>query len=271
MELRTITMKKKPTVYKSNALVQAGYKLDINEQRIILDCISQVNSAEKILKKDTFEVSAQSLIDQWGVESKNAYRDLKKAADSLFQRYITIDLEDHKTLKTRWISSIVYLEKKGVIEVCFAQRILPYLSQLKAQFTKYELKHVSKMKSIYGVRLYELLVQYKQTGFREIEISWLRQKFQIGDDEYLRMHDFKKRVIEPALKDINETSDLFAKYTQKKQGKHITHFLFEFGLKSVSEAKQPKKQRLTKKYIEQNALPGESWENAKKRLSESAV
>lgn len=251
------------TVCKSNALVQAGYKLDLNEQRIILDCISQVNSIEKLLKEDSFEVTAQSMIDNWGVNPSNAYRDLEKAVDTLFERYITINLSENQILKTRWISSIKYSEQEGSVEICFAQKILPYLSQLKQQFTKYKLKHVSKMKSSYGIRLYELLIQYKNIGSRECDIAWLREQFQLVG-KYKSIKDFKLRVIEPALRDINGTSDIWVSYTQRKTGRRVTHFTFEFGLK---ETPQKKPKQLTKKYIEQNSLPGESWENAKERLS----
>ena len=82
------------------------------------------------------------------------------------------------------------------------------------------------------------------------------------------IYDFKRFVIEPALQDINKTSDMWVRYTQRKTGRRVTHLTFEFGLKSTPKTK-PK--RLTKKYIEQNSFPGESWENAKKRLSEEVV
>ena len=259
------------TVYKSNALIQAGYRLDINEQRIILSCISQVNSNEELLSKDTFYVSARDLIKNWGVRPDNAYRELKKAVNNLFERYITIDLSDDEILKTRWISSIKYTKKNGSIEVCFAQKILPYLSQLKEQFTKYKLAHVAQMRSMYGIRLYELLLQYKHFGSREIEICWLRKQFE-AEDKYKSIKDFKKRVIEPAIKDINETSDLWVKYSQRKTGRRVTHLIFEFGEKSRLAGTPGKKNKtkskvvIDKAYVDRYASPGLFYADAKAKL-----
>ncbi|HCW08179.1 MAG TPA: replication initiation protein, partial [Cytophagales bacterium] len=79
---------------------------------------------------------------------------------------------------------------------------MPYLSKLEGTFTKYELKHIGNMSSIYGIRFYELLMQWKTAGKREIEINWLKKQFQI-EDKYAAIKDLKKYVIDPAIKDIN--------------------------------------------------------------------
>jgi plasmid replication initiation protein len=144
-----------------------------------------------------------------------------------------------KKLETRWISSIGYFPEEGKIALCFAQNILPYLSGLKGTFTKYELKHVGNMNSVYAIRLYELLMQWKSAGKREIAIDWLKKQFQI-ENLYPDMHNFKKRVINPAVKEINEHSNFSVSWEQRKTGRKVTHLTFTFAEKQP-ETTKPKR------------------------------
>jgi plasmid replication initiation protein len=254
------------TVYKSNSLIQAAYRLSVNEQRIVLNCIAQINAAEDVTDDVMYKVSLHDISQQTGIEINNLYKDFKAAALRLQDRKVRIPAPTTTTkdrvLITYWVQTIAYSDSEATIELRFSKDILPYLTQLKEQFTKYKLKHVAKMKSTYGVRLYELLIQHKQFGSREIEIEWLREIFQLKNN-YPAIKDFKKRVIEPALKDINETSNLWVTYTQKKSGRRVTHFTFVFGDKSGA---QKGSGFIANSFIERNALPGETWDEAKDRL-----
>lgn len=267
--------KKKLTVCKSNRVIEAGYRLSLNEQRVVLACIGQVNSKDELLATDRFELSAKKFASLFAVTEERAYHALTEVTESLFNRYVVIDnpFPDDPSvtrLKTRWISSIRYKENTGKIVLCFANDILPYLSSLQGQFTQYDIEHVSKMTSIYAIRLYELLVQWQKTGNREVEIDWLKKRFEI-ESLYPDMCDFKKRVLDPAVKDINEHSNFTLTWTQRKTGRRVTHLLFTF---SEKQPEKPKK-RITKpknvaadwdSYVKQNAKPGESWAQASTRL-----
>ncbi len=241
------------TICKSNEIIEAGYKLTLNEQRVVLACIAQVDSKEELLKTDEFELSAKDFAKLFGISEDRAYSELQEVAKNLYQRSLTLYNPDPnrpklKKLETRWISSIGYIPDDGKITLCFAQKILPYLSELKGQFTRYELKNIGNMTSIYGIRLYELLMQWKQIGKREIEIEWLKNQLQL-DESYTRMDNFKARVIMPAIKDINTHSNYNVSWTQRKTGKKVTHLTFEFSekkppaplKKAVSKTKSAKK------------------------------
>jgi plasmid replication initiation protein len=115
----------------------------------------------------------------------------------------------------------------------FAPLLLPYLSELQGQFTFYLLENISAMNSIHAIRLYELLMQWKTTGNREIEIDWLKKQFELKD-KYNSIKDLKKYVIDPAVKDINTHSNYQVSWTQRKTGRKVTHLTFEF-----SEKKPP--------------------------------
>lgn len=235
------------TVYKHNAVIEAGYKISLNEQRVVLACIGQVDSTKKLLATDEFELSAKEFATMFEVSEKRAYQALVEVTENLFNRYIVIKAPfPHKPniekLKTRWISSIAYNKTEGKIVLQFAQQILPYLSSLEKCFTKYELKHISKMTSIYGIRLYELIMQWKTTGKREISIEWLKEQFQL-DESYDRMFDLKKRVIDPAVDDINKYSNFNLVWEQRKTGRKVTHLVFTFTEKKqeLSQEKETQK------------------------------
>lgn len=267
--------KRKLTVYKSNKIIEAGYKLSLNEQRLVLSCVSKVASSKPLLASDRFEVSAKEFALQFGISQDKAYQTLKEVSEQLFERYVIIDDPDPldkalKYTKTRWVSSIHYYADIGKVGLVFAPFMIPYLSELRGRFTFYLLENISKMNSIYAIRLYELLMQWKTTGQREVEIAWLKQQFQI-EDKYSSIKDFKKYVIEPAIKDINAHSDYQVSWTQRKTGRNVTHLMFTFSEKQaaaipVPKPKQEKVLGVSKSTIEKRARPGESWEEAAKRI-----
>jgi plasmid replication initiation protein len=233
-------------VYKSNKVVEAAFKLSLNEQKIILACIAKNDSRKPLSVEDKFEITAKEFAELAGINIDRAYVALKEVSDNLFNRYVVIENPDTtnpkiRQIKTRWISSIIYMTDNGALAIRFAYDMLPYLSELKEKFTRYELKNVGGMTSVYGIRLYELLSQYRNLGRREIDIEWLRIHFEIGDN-YNAIGDFKKRVIVPAVENINKHSDLtLHSPIYKKTGRNVTHVIFDFKTKEkASPAKKPK-------------------------------
>ncbi|MDD4913342.1 MAG: replication initiation protein [Sideroxydans sp.] len=230
------------TIYKANKIIEAGYRLNLHELRVLSACIGQINPTKELLVTQEFELSAKDFSKLFSVSDENSYQALVDVAKSLFKRYVIIDnpypdKPKVKVLEMRWISSIKHLPDDGKIILMFAQDMLPYLSLFKGEFTKYKLEHVGKMTCIYAIRLYELLVQWKSTGTREVEIDWLKKQFQL-DDSYDRMNNFKARVLDPAIQDINAHSNLNVSWTQRKTGRRVTHLTFSFGEKPAAEPEQ---------------------------------
>ncbi|MFI3219261.1 MAG: RepB family plasmid replication initiator protein [Methylococcales bacterium] len=268
------------TVYKSNAVIQAGYQLGLNEQRVVLACIGLVDSRKELLATDRFELSAKDFVTMFGVSEKNAYKALIEVAQTLFKRYVVIekpfpDKPNINKLQTHWISSICYMETEGKIALMFAPDLIPYLSQLKGSFTRYDLKHIGNMTSTYGIRLYELLMQWKGTGKREIDIEWLKKQFEL-DASYERMDNLKRRVIDPAVKDINTHSNFNVSWEQRKTGRQVTHLIFTFAEKQPLKPEKPKRTAKPKEKmilglpaseIEAAARAGESYEDTAARIN----
>lgn len=261
------------TVCKANKVIEASYKLSLNEQRLILACIGQVNSMKELTSADRFELTAKEFAKLFNIKEDKAYQALKEVSEQLFERYVIIDNPDPeeptlKYTKTRWISSIDYIPEKGKVALYFAQRMLPYLSLLQGQFTKYKLEHIGKMTCVYAIRLYELLVQWQTVGKREIALEELKELLQL-EDKYDRMDNFKARVLEPAISDINTHSNFEVSWKQRKSGRNVTHLIFTFAEKESAQeviVKEPKILGVAKSVIEKQAKIGESWEQAATRI-----
>jgi len=259
-------MNKNLQIKKSNALVEAGYRLTLGEHRLILACIAK-SKGQTLDDQTLYEVDALSVVDLVGVTRQTAYEELKDAADRLFNRQITVPY-DHAgetpvIRRFRWVQQIEYVETLGLVRFQFTSALIPYLSELKERFTVYPIDDVVKMTSIHAIRLYELLVQWRSTGKREIEIAWLKKTFQI-EDSYKSISDLKRWVITPAIEQINLHSPIQVSWKQKKTGRSVTHLVFEFSPKKSLKPKT--KKTLSREQAKDLARPGESWDELSKRL-----
>ena len=263
-----------PMVYKSNALVEAAYRLSVQEQRIVLACISQVRRDEPVTDEVMYSVTAEEVATMAGVPIESSYSQLKEAALRLKRREVRLTQEPNgkgkrpSVMITGWVQTIIYREGEGRVELRFTKDMLPYLTELTKQFTKYALADVAKMDSTHAIRLYELIMQWESVGQREIEINDLREWFQL-QDKYPSIKDFKLRVLEPAIAQINQHSPMTVTWTQKKTGRKVTHLVFEFAPKKAPKpvSRSKIKDRLSEAEIAKLARVGETWEQARTRLS----
>ena len=221
-------------VVKDNALINASYNLDLVEQRLILLAIVEARESGKgINANDPLTVHAESYINQFGVHRNTAYQALKDACNDLFARQFSYQKINERgnieNYRSRWVSEIGYVDNEAVVKLIFAPAIVPLITRLEEHFTKYELQQVSNLSSAYAVRLYELLIAWRSTGSTPIiELSDFRQRIGVLDTEYKRMERFKTSVLELAIKQINEHTDITVKYEQHKRGRSISVFSFTF-------------------------------------------
>jgi plasmid replication initiation protein len=199
---------------------------------------------------------------------------LSEAVMTLFNRqvtYMTIDEKRNKPEKrvVRWVSGISYVEGAGVVKLRFAPEIVPLITRLEQNFTSYELMQVANL-NLYATRLYELLVSWRSAGKTPIfEINEFRSKIGLIDNEYKAMCDFKKRVLDPAIKQINEHTDIAAAFEQHKTGRVISGFSFKFKQKKqTAEKPAPIKQVKEQK---DNLVWGTSENHLLKELSKKCV
>ena len=221
-------------VVKDNALINASYNLDLVEQRLILLAIVEARESGKgINANNPLEVHAESYINQFNVARQTAYQALKDASKDLFARQFSYQEMNKRgnieNVLSRWVSEIRYIDAEATVKLIFAPAIVPLITKLEEQFTKYELQQVSNLSSAYAVRLYELLIAWRSTGQTPvIELEEFRKKIGVLDDEYTRMGNFKDRVLHLAIAQVNEFTDITVKYEQHKKGRSIYGFSFSF-------------------------------------------
>ncbi|EHK5557261.1 replication initiation protein [Escherichia coli] len=213
--------------YKSNALIEASYKLTLQEQRLLLMCIGRLNPQDETPQK-TFQITAGDFYQAFpDVGLSNAERRLQEAIDRLAERWILLRCETEQR-EIRWIQEKAkYFTGEGKIEIVFADSIIPYLTQLQGQFTKIVIKNVSALKRTYSIRIYELLMQFKSIGDRVISIDDFRSMLGL-EKKYQTFKSLNQLVITPAIKELNEKSDLSVSVDTVKQGRKVVALHFRF-------------------------------------------
>ena len=263
---------KKELIVKDNALINASYSLELTEQRIILLAILKARE-NKTPHNQELIVTAQSYITAFNVHRNTAYKTLKTACDNLFTRQFTYQRYNSngniEQVRSRWVQSVIYAENESYIKIKFTDEILPLVTMLEKHFTSYELQQVSSLKSVHSIRLYELLIQYRTVGKIEISLDDLRLKLGINESEYPRMDNFKNRVLDVGIQQINEHSDITVKYDQVKTGRQITGFIFTFKQKpSKATAQQIKRDDTTGDLFSINNMSDKQIAVFSKKLAE---
>lgn len=215
-------------VRKSNALTSAAHRLTAAEQRIVLCAISQVKSMEVVSDEVLYKVSTHDLVAA-GIDQKNAAHVLNSACEQLFSRAVTVIAGDGKPITTRWLQSLRDPSKTdgSWAELRFSKDLLPYLSNLSGAFTKYNLRDAVSLSSAYAVRIFELMIQYHTIGSRVVSIDELRNVL-VLEDKYKVFSDFRKRVLDTSIEQINENTAYKVRYELIRTGRKITHVKFIF-------------------------------------------
>jgi plasmid replication initiation protein len=238
-------MSKSELVVKSNRLIEASYRLGLNEQRIILYSICRCRDEQKGLFPDLpVTITADAFAKQFpSIGRGNVYQQLKDAMDALYERSVTIhDIDPTsgyaRVKKTRWISEGAYVDGAGNVQVIFTPEVIKYITRLEAEFTSYQLEKVGKMTSAHAIRVYELLSQHRDIGSRTLNLAWLRETLGVEPGEYKLTADFIRKVIEVSVKQINDHSDLTVSYKSLKTGRAITDFAFKIKNKDAKLKRQ---------------------------------
>ena len=240
-------MTKKSLVVKDNRLIEACYRLDLSEQRLVLLAIVQAREAKLKITADTWlEVSVKDYNAMYDLSNTTGYKLLQTAAASLFNRYVKVNLVDEKTgkdsyLSTRWVSACHYVEDASIVRMQIAPLMIPYISNLESKFTSYQLKNVAQMTSAYAIRLFELMMQYRAIGERYITIDELKEFLGATGEGYARVDNFKNKVVVPAIAQINKYTELEVSFENRKAGRNVIGYDFRVSVKPIEKPYLPAK------------------------------
>ena len=222
-------------VVKDNALINASYNLELVEQRIVLQAIVKARETETGFDTKTpVFIHASEYEKQYNVTKDGAYKALKDAVLSLFERQFSYreinERGNTENVRSRWVSEVRYVDAEATVKLIFSPAVASMCSRLERHFTSYDLDQIAGLSSKYAVRLYELVIAWKATGKTPVfKLQDFRDKIGLLDEnEYSTMSNFKKFVLDLAVDQINEHTDIKLTYEQHKTGRTITGFSFKF-------------------------------------------
>ncbi|MEH8109270.1 replication initiation protein, partial [Gallibacterium anatis] len=217
-------MAKNLIVVKSNNLVEASYKLTLDEMRILLLTIGKIDPSVENHHRD-FEFTVAEFVENFGVDEKIAYQQVQAAVDKLGGRWAVLEDTPKVRRKAIFLTDQTYFKGEGRFQIVLHEKLMPFVSEIKNKFTKYNLEYVAKFSGFHSIRLYEILAQYRLRGWREVSLVELKEWLQISD-KYNRYNNFNQRVLNPAINEINEKSDLFVEVEPIKRGRSIVSLKF---------------------------------------------
>lgn len=231
-----------------NRLLNAISHLDLNERRLIMFLSPIVRKAVDINPKERiFKAQVIDFVNQYGIKSKKYYGEFEKIADSILDK-VFFFWEDYKKTRVKvgvnWVSECRYLENEGTLEIKLDDRVIEMLTIFDKNnpFTKYQREMIINLGG-YGIILFELIAscmhqEHKQKAYT---IEYLREKFNCVET-YPTFYDFKRYVLDKAVKDIEKHTPYHIKYTQKKDKRTVTEIVFSFE-DTIIKGSQDKKQK----------------------------
>ncbi|MDQ7005510.1 MAG: replication initiation protein [Ghiorsea sp.] len=245
-------------IVKHNAAIKASYRLTLDEQRLMMLCISQVRRDNRTNPR-RFTIRHQDYCKEFG--TSYAYKNMKEAAMRLQQRVIKVGKTEIDGVvydggAINVLSRQMWKEGEGEIMLDFSEFFMPYLERLSADFTRFGLKDIAQMTSIYSIRIYELLKmadgQQKSSQSKtiyEIKKQDMRDMFELGT-KYKAHKDFRKYIIDIAVREINQFSPLNVELEQIKKGRLIHAFKFTVTRKSADIKPKSKAEKRILKELE---------------------
>lgn len=213
-------------VFKRNDMIQKGrHELTLQEQRCVLYAISKIKPDDTVFQEYTFELS--DFYRLCGLQ-KESYTELKAILIGLKQKTWWVETAPDVESTVSWFNKVRTNKKSGTVTVRFDDDMMPYLLELSKQdafYTHYQLKYVLPMKSQYAIRLYELLKSYQRNNFEWFfDIEGLKK--QLNCESYKDFKDFRRRVLEPAVEEINEFTDIKIAWEPVKEGRKVARVTF---------------------------------------------
>lgn len=211
-------------VVKSNDLIrQSRFSLSLTEQKILLYLISKIKPEDKEFKRYEFDI--KQFCEICNIEYMQSLSQLKEVVKNLRDKSIWIHIDEETESLVSWINKAYLKTGTGKIGLQLDSDLIPYLLQLKSNFTQYELIAVLALRSKFSLRIYEILKSYEYIGSFSISIEDFRRMLML-ESQYAKVGDLKHYVIDKAIAEINEYTDLLIYYESYRDGRRIAGFKF---------------------------------------------
>ena len=215
-------------VVKGNPLIQSSIQtFSLLQYKVLLYLISKIKPTDNDKTQYVFNIKDFCRVCNLDTTKSRTYiHYVKDIIKDIMSYTIEIKSEDGGSYITHWIQKC-RIHPDGNYRIQFDNSLSPFLFRMSEFYTQYRLDNVLPMRSKYGLRLYELLSSYHNMA-REYTFALEELRERLDAKKYKTFADFRVNVLEPAMKDINEVSDLKVEYRTVKTGRKITSIVFSF-------------------------------------------
>lgn len=226
---------KKLKVYKNKKLNDASFNdYNLNDYQVFLHLITKLKKIDEAGNKlatnkinREVNLSAKEFATQFNLDINHVYKLLKLAGHKLARTAIRLEKPELFQIWNIPVATTVYNTQDGGLQVRFTEDIMPYISQVQKRWIAYDLKEVANFGSLYTTRLYELIQEFKDTGWLVKSIEQLREIFAVGT-KFVKYNDLKRKTFGHAVEEINQQYDMNLIFVEVKDGKKVTSIHFTF-------------------------------------------
>lgn len=235
-------------VAKHNTLLPKLSKMGLSELRLLSYCLAHYDSrpapdGASISSQGSleFEATVQDLLDIFPyMDKKSAYDVVRKAVKGINSKpledtFVTPAGEEYEML-IYWFSSFKYFKTQGKFIFSLSHEIAHLVLNLSENFTKFKLRDVYQFRSALTWKLYELLKQWAPVGRWSADLEELRAAVGISG-KYPEWYDFKRRVLDSPIKEINKLSDITVEYEKQKRSRSVNGVIFFIQFKTEDETR----------------------------------
>ena len=226
-----------------NNFVEAIYSLSVDAKKLLLSIILHIQPDNKI------QITRKEIMQEIGIDLKNLNPKHREAIiEELMTKIITIrDKDDPNNSWVKMQLLMLTRYENGLLTTSIYPELFPYFKEAQERlFTRFNIQNIKPLTSIHAIRMYELAKQFDDTGWREISLEEFKRMMKI-EGKYKQVKDLKKRVLEPAKRQINERTDISIDYELIKRGRKYTKVKLY-----ISKNKNRVERKKNEKLIEQN-------------------
>jgi len=225
-------------VSMSNTVARASQGLGLVEKRIIALGLAKTDSVPMSdlirANKEGWKVrfSAAEYAESYDLSLDAAYVQMQEAGEQFLKKTIRrVDIDRKGQLivhRYNWLTGTTYHHGEGWVEIRFSFEVAPHLLGLRGKFTSYKLKQASALRSVYSWRLFECLQSWKSTGKWMVSVGDFARTMEAPPSCLSDFGQLKRRVIEPALKELREKDNMEIDLALVKAGRKVTNLVFTF-------------------------------------------
>lgn len=170
------------------------------------------------------------VIGWFGLNKTGGYAKIRSALIGLQRKRIWWKDDKGREVSCSWMPAFERDRPEDGIQVTLSPQLSRFFLGLKEKkgISFYSVKNILQFDCKYSLPLFELLYRFKRSKRAEFSLECIREKLG-AVDIYPRYNNFTARVLSPAIKEINEKTDLYIRVTKRTFRRTVKDLIFELG------------------------------------------